>query len=119
MGYPLTRATTRNGRWEYTLSDGGGSHPFVHAPETVGQRALCLDLDVLHGASNLGRLRLRPEPGAKITVHYRGMPMAFIDRETRRVTEPPLHAAAAEPGTGRASRSQPLPRGALTHRAGG
>ena len=107
-GYPLTRATTRNGRWEYTLYDGGGSHPFVHALDTVGRKALCLDLDVLEGDSNLGNLGLRPEPGGKITVHYRGVPMAFIDRETRRVTSPPLPQS---PSRERASRPEPLPRG--------
>jgi hypothetical protein len=103
-GYP----TTRNGRWEYTLYDGGGSHPFVHARDTVARKALCLDLDVLEGDSNFGNLGLRPEPGGKITVHYRGVPMAFIDRETRRVTAPPLPQS---PARERTSRPEPLPRG--------
>ena len=107
-GYPLTRATTRDGRWEYTLYDGGGSHPFVHALDTVGQQALCLDLDVLYGDSNLGNLRLLPEPGGKITVHYRGTPMALIDRETRQVTSSPLPPSLPPE---RATRPEPLPRG--------
>ncbi len=97
-GYALTRATTGNGRWEYTLYDGGGSHPFVHALDTVGRKALCLDLDVLEGDSNLGNLTLQPDPGGQITVHYRGTPMAFIDRETRQVdvtAAPGLPAARA------------------------
>lgn len=107
-GFALTRATTENGRWEYTLYDGGGSHPFVHALDTVGRKALCLDLDVLEGDSNLGNLRLQPDPGGQITVHYRGIPMAFIDRETRQVSEPPLPPA---PPPERATRPDPLPRG--------
>ncbi len=107
-GYPLTRATTPDGRWEYTLYDGGGSHPFVHALDTVGRKALCLDLDVLQGDSNLGNLGLQPGPGGMITVHYRGTPMALIDRKTRQVTEPPLPPSV--PGD-RATRPDPLPRG--------
>ena len=107
-GYPLTRATTPDGRWEYTLYDGGGAHPFVHALDTVGRTALCLDLDVLEGDSNLGNLRLQPEAGGTITVHYRGTPMAFIDRETRQVTQPRLPPS---PPPDRATRPEPLPRG--------
>ena len=107
-GYALTRATTEDGRWEYTLYDGGGSHAFVHALDTVGRKALCLDLDVLAGDSNLGNLRLQPDPGGQITVHYRGIPMAFIDRETREVNEPPLPPSTPPE---RATRADPLPRG--------
>src|SRR2546421_11649368 len=34
-GYPLTRATSPDGRWAYTLYDGAGTHPFVHALDTA------------------------------------------------------------------------------------
>lgn len=113
-GYPLTRATSTNGRWEYTLYDGGGSHPFIHALDTVGRKALCLDLDRLQGDSNLGNLRLRPEPGGNITVHYRGTPMAFVDRTIRRVTEPRVDTGdpAPPPARERATRPEALPRSA-------
>ncbi len=104
-GYPLTRVTTPNGRWEYTLYDGGGSHPFVHALDTVGRKALCLDLDVLEGDSNLGNLTLEPEAGGTITVHYRGTAMAFIDRTTRQVTETPLPPARPPDRASRQTRS--------------
>jgi hypothetical protein len=33
-GAPLTRATSANGRWAYTLYDGAGKTPFVHALDT-------------------------------------------------------------------------------------
>ena len=39
-GMPITRATTADGRWEYTLYDGTGSYPFVHALDTVRAEAL-------------------------------------------------------------------------------
>jgi hypothetical protein len=106
-GYPLTRATTVDGRWEYTLYDGGGSHPFIHALDTVGRTALCLDLDALEGDSNLANLRLRPQPGGRITVHYRGTPMAFVDRETRRVTSPRFDTGDAAPAPAREAATRP------------
>ena len=110
-GYPLTRATSADGRWEYTLYDGADSHPFIHALDTVGRKALCLDLDALRGDSNLGNLGLRPEPGGRITVHYRGTPMAFVDRETRRVTSPRFATGdpAPAPARERATRPESLP----------
>src|SRR3954451_7371431 len=30
-GYPMTRLPSSDGRWAYTLYDGGGKEPFVHA----------------------------------------------------------------------------------------
>jgi hypothetical protein len=58
-GMPITRATSRDGRWEYTLYDGAGSYPFVHALDTVRAEALCIDLDGLTGHLRLYELRLR------------------------------------------------------------
>lgn len=52
-GFPLARATGADGRWEYTLYDGGtiyrygpgkAGEPFVHAIDTVAGRTLCIDL---------------------------------------------------------------------------
>ncbi|MDQ3103549.1 MAG: hypothetical protein M3Q53_06900 [Actinomycetota bacterium] len=43
-GYPLTRVTGAGGRWEYTLYDGAGHEPFVHALDTVEGESLCIDL---------------------------------------------------------------------------
>jgi hypothetical protein len=57
-GYPITRTTSADGRWEYTLYDGAGAHPFVHALDTVGAEAVCIDLDDLVGRENLYDARL-------------------------------------------------------------
>lgn len=43
-GFPLTRVTGTGGRWEYTLYDGAGHEPFVHALDTVAAETLCIDL---------------------------------------------------------------------------
>ena len=44
-GQPLTRATSPDGRWAYTLYDGAGKEPFIHALDTSTRSARCIDLD--------------------------------------------------------------------------
>lgn len=44
-GYPVTRATSSDGRWVYTLYHAQGDrHTFVHALDTVRRDARCIDL---------------------------------------------------------------------------
>jgi hypothetical protein len=43
-GVPVTRASSPDGRWAYTLYD-SPEHPFVHALDTSGRTAACIDLD--------------------------------------------------------------------------
>jgi hypothetical protein len=43
-GSPVARATTRSGRWVYTLYARPQGKSFVHALDTVGRSAVCLDL---------------------------------------------------------------------------
>jgi hypothetical protein len=58
-GMPISRATPPDGRWAYTLYDGSGHEPFIHALDTVGQRAVCVDLPQLEGRKDLFLLRLQ------------------------------------------------------------
>jgi hypothetical protein len=46
-GLPLARATSPDGRWAYTLYDGNGEEPFIHALDTVAGQAVCVDLPQL------------------------------------------------------------------------
>ena len=46
-GYPLTRVTSPDGRWAYTLYSGGRGAPFVHALDTARHTAVCVELDAL------------------------------------------------------------------------
>jgi hypothetical protein len=62
-GFPITRETTADGRWAYTLYDGGGHEPFVHALDTVNGDAHCIDLEMLAGRQDLYNLRLGLGPG--------------------------------------------------------
>jgi hypothetical protein len=57
-GFPITRETSADGRWAYTLYDGGGHDPFVHALDTVDDVAHCIDLEMLAGRQDLYGLRL-------------------------------------------------------------
>jgi hypothetical protein len=56
-GDPLTRTSSPDGRWAYTLYS-GTEHPFVHALDTVARDARCVDLDSLTGRKDLPSLRL-------------------------------------------------------------
>jgi hypothetical protein len=56
-GRPLSRATSRNGRFAYTLYD-SGSTPFIHALDTSTVSAKCIDLPALKG-TDMSRLHLR------------------------------------------------------------
>src|SRR5204863_3995643 len=78
-GSPLTRAMSTNGRWAYTLYDGAGKTPFVHALDTSTRSARCIDLDALAGTA-LSRLRLHVDAAADtLTVSSGRRPVVVID----------------------------------------
>jgi hypothetical protein len=56
-GEPVTRAASEDGRWAYTLY-AAPDHPFVHALDTVGRTARCIDLHHLKGDQDPTRLEL-------------------------------------------------------------
>ena len=82
-GYPVTRATTADGRWAYTLYDGAGEEPFVHALDTVNGEAHCIDLAMLTGRQNLYDLRLELAEGdAGLAVFDGARKVVAIDTST-------------------------------------
>jgi hypothetical protein len=103
-GYPITRAMSPAGRWAYTLYDGGGDHPFIHALDTLGGRAVCIDVHPLAGhpglrnvfAGNADRFGLAVSgDGGELTVLDRDVPVAYVDTQSFEVSEP-----TAPPGGG-------------------
>ena len=84
---PLSRVTSADGRWAYTLYDGRGMAPFVHALDTVGAEAHCIDLDALAGRNDRFDLRLRLGGSGKLAVLKGPERLAVIDLQTLRVTE--------------------------------
>jgi hypothetical protein len=79
-GLPITRETTTDGRWAYTLYDGAGKEPFVHALDTVNGEAHCIDLEMLAGRQDLYDLRLGLGPGdSGLAVFDRAEKIIVID----------------------------------------
>lgn len=79
-GYPMTRTTSANGRWVYTLYQKPSGMPFIHALDTVAGVAHCIDLPwskTNKGAYNLV-LSLRNDDRT-LAVHWRsGRPLLNV-----------------------------------------
>ena len=88
-GLPFTRALSRDGRWAYTLY-GGGEETFIHALDTVGRTAACIDLEMLPPDTDLTGYRLRvSHDGRRIRVRDpAGGLVATVDPRTFAVSEP-------------------------------
>jgi hypothetical protein len=103
-GFPMTRETGTDGRWAYTLYDGGGDEPFVHALDTAEGRAVCIDLDGLVTQREVGRMTMRLEgSGSELALVTPKGTAAVIDTETleaRAPTEPAPASSAHGGGDG-------------------
>ena len=78
-GLPLTRVMSRDGRWAYTLY-GGGEKMFIHALDTVGRTAACIDLDMLPTQGDLSGYRLElSDRGRELLVSRAGRLVALVD----------------------------------------
>jgi len=79
-GRPVSRAAGAGGRWAYTLYDGAGGTPFLHALDTTHRTARCIDLDALAGI-DLSAARLR-RTGHRLSVVTGAATLARIDTRT-------------------------------------
>jgi hypothetical protein len=87
-GNPLSRVSSADGRWAYTLYDGGGGKPFIHALDTSAAAARCIDLDSLD-RSTLWKMRLRlTDGGGSVAVMNGAKPVLVVDRSTYTVSSP-------------------------------
>jgi hypothetical protein len=106
-GLPVTRAMSRDGRWAYTLYS-GAEHPFVHALDTVGNSARCIDLDALTPRNDLFQMKLRlARGGRELQVMKANNPVMLVDTRAFSVARP--HPATAAPPPARS----PAHHGAL------
>jgi hypothetical protein len=83
QGTAVTRTTSADGRWVYTLYSNPGGYPFIHALDTVGRSAHCIGLPWT-GAdqSALWNLALAVH-GNRLDVHWRsGKPWYRVDTAT-------------------------------------
>jgi hypothetical protein len=94
-GYPLTRISSDDGRWAYTLYDGGGDHPFIHALDTVEGRTACIDIHQLEDHRALRNFFPAPitrfslnVAGGELAVLDHGEPVALVDTATLEVSDP-------------------------------
>jgi hypothetical protein len=95
-GAPVTRATSPDGRWAYTLYS-SAPHPFVHALDTERRAAVCIDLDDFPRGIWGATLELR---GPTLSVVGRaGKALARIDTRTHRVIEPGPVSHGEDAGT--------------------
>jgi hypothetical protein len=87
-GYALTRATSPDGRWHYTLYDGAGKTPFVHALDTQARRAKCIDLPGFAAGADLSELRLGVSAdGGTLRIGLHGRePILTVDTRSFRVS---------------------------------
>jgi len=84
-GYPVTRVTSADGRWNYTLYQNPGGFPFVHALDTVRGVARCVGLP-LQNQNGLYNIVLSLH-GRTLAVHWRsGRPFVDVNTTTWRVT---------------------------------
>jgi len=96
-GQPLSRAMSPDGRWAYTLYDGNGKTPFVHALDTSRATARCIDLDSLEGSKDLWRLRLTiGGDGKQLAVRNGSQTELVVSTKTFAVSSPSAPAAAPQ-----------------------
>ncbi len=96
-GMPVTRSSSPDGRFAYTLYDGAGEHPFIHALDTVEKSARCIDLHGLMGFSaSAGSSSTCRRTAGRLRSSSAADPVAFVDTETNEVTDAPTAAPEAD-----------------------
>lgn len=115
-GRPLTRATSSDGRWAYTLYD-GTEHPFVHALDTSARDARCIDLDWLtgHGALPALRFALRSKGRELALGTPHGKPVAVVNTKTFEASRPSSAGVGSWSKAGLASLALLLVLGSLVY----
>jgi hypothetical protein len=101
-GAPVARIVSADGRWAYTLYQSFTGAPFVHALDTAGRAAFCIDLPTLNGV-DLSSASLALAHAA-LQIDTGGTPVAAVDTRTFAVSAPRTFAISAP------SAVQPRPR---------
>ena len=81
-GMPVTRLQTTNGRWAYTLYQGGEDGAFIHALDTRARTARCIDIPGMGDRAVMAmRLRLA-DGGRRLVVVAGAKTVAAVDTHT-------------------------------------
>lgn len=82
-GEPVTRASSSDGRWAYTLYARRGHEPFVHALDTEERAAYCIDLPLELGYEAQYGLRLKlRERSDLLSVRSQSRALATVNTES-------------------------------------
>jgi hypothetical protein len=93
-GQAVTRTSSPDGGWVYTLYDRSGHAPFVHALSTIDKFTVCVDLDNLAGRNDVATMALKLHPRTHtLDVAAAGKPLALVDTKSYEVTTPRPAAA--------------------------
>ena len=85
-GAAVTRVSSRDGRWAYTVYARRGDHPFVHALDTARREAFCIDLPLRLGFDKQWGLRVRlDERSSSLTVRFGRQRLAVVDTRSWKV----------------------------------
>ncbi|HUA05446.1 MAG TPA: hypothetical protein VMB27_16190 [Solirubrobacteraceae bacterium] len=83
VGFPVTRVISANGRWAYTLYIRASGAPFIHALDTVGVRARCVDLPSSLAQLDIGDAHLSlGAAGKTVRIVADGVTQAVVDTRT-------------------------------------
>jgi hypothetical protein len=79
-GEPVTRASSSDGRWAYTLYARAKHEPFIHALDTAKREAYCIGLPLSMGRNEQWNLRLRLlERSGQLSVRQGRSTLARVD----------------------------------------
>jgi hypothetical protein len=96
-GLPVTRTESPDGATAYTLYDGQGNGPFIHALDTAESSALCILLPMVERRPSPWKMRLDVAPdGRELTVSAKDRPLAIVDTESGKAREPGAPVPDAE-----------------------
>jgi hypothetical protein len=97
QGLPITRTVSTDGRWAYTLYQRPDEAPFIHALDTQGRTAACIDLDDLT-SDDVGAAHLvLTGGGATLRVDGEAGPLAVVDTRTFAVRRPAIASPPRAP----------------------
>jgi hypothetical protein len=111
-GFAVNRVMSADGRWAYTLYFRPSGTPFIHALDTAGRRAVCIDLPSASSA-NIGNGHLTLTPGGTtLQVDANGVTQATVNTRTFTVSPGAGISGAVQPAVALVRAVPPARRGA-------
>ena len=109
QGQPVTRLVSPDGRWAYTLYSRGPEKPFIHALDTSGRTAACVDLPLNANLDQVFEMRLRFGPGGALQVTHDGNALVDVNAKTFAVSQAAAQKPPPKPAAGRSDGGSQFP----------